>query len=1263
MVARNETDQSKTPGFRIEASLFGGFGVEIEGRPVKPVGSKIARSMFAQLLYLHDRQHMRSRLAGTFWPETNETTARKRLSRTLWQIRTSCEPFQVIDAQHDWIAISNDAKVSVDVLEYEALLSTSGDQAGRDELQNLARAVDLYRGDFMAGHYEPWVTEEQDRLRLIQQASLRRLVTQYQSRGSLEPALIAARRLVHIDPWDEASHRQVMRLCVLLRRPEEALRQFRECRSILSTEMDMEPSPATIDLAEEVHAQLASASVSRPKRQPVLAPVFVAREAERDLMIDALDRSLGGNGSVILLEGPGGIGKSSLVSQISDDARWRNIEVLNYSYDDTTSTGAFQAIREAVGPAITPLRAEQLAESVDDVWLAEAARIVPTVGRARRELTAARMTGDDERWRIREAIAQVLLALARLQPTLLVFEDVHWADSDTLEVVERLASGIGDSALVVCLAFRREEAMARQDTWRSLTQIDRLPSSRRVVLGELQKDDVVRLVTALGGPVDSAGALADRLLDHAGGNPLFVVETVKSLLVDNGHTNIESIPPNMPLASNVTELVRRRLDRLDANALAVVGATSVFGRPAGVDELVALTTLERREVLAGLASAVQTHVLLDEESGCVFSHNLVKRVVYDSIVWNRRAKLHRRTGDLLKGISAPAAEIAHHKREGMEWLDAMRFSQIAGDEARAVGAYLVAAEHYERAMEAAAEIDVDSSEVSRLLQSYEVVADVIGDRDLQQRLLGEMGEAAEETRERVTFHQRNALFLAKTDDYAAALAAVSAGLEAAQGNDLAVWELATTRAQIYEWSGDAVRAAETLAPLVDEIDDDRIRAEALFTLGGALAGTMEYKEAQDVLGKSLEHFVATGEKWAEVRVRVLLATVLSQIGLEQEADRSLLAAVDTARSIGYRRGEALASGNLGVRYKVTSHPGSALKYFAKGIEAFRSVGHERGVAFCRANRASLLLDVLGDVDGAVADAEAAREYFTAVGHLRGVALANSTLASAKFLAGSVEESLDLYRSAIDIATAQGPSWFGLQLHRSIVAVLIESDRLDEAESYLDAVDPWLSEFPRLRPNLLSLRALLAHRRSDVSAHNLALQAFEAIDESTEHAQRVAYRCHLAMDSTALEAVTALELAHRLVTTLIESLPADLRDRARSAHGNAAILQAFAAARPSTETFALPAASAPGGRSLTDDDLVAVEWTVAEPRDDLFTDPAARRRHRLKRLLAEASAQGASPTVKSLAAALDASRATIKRDIAALRSQGESVTTRGTRPGR
>ncbi|NNF64553.1 MAG: AAA family ATPase, partial [Acidimicrobiia bacterium] len=899
MVARDATDEPKAPRFRIEASLFGGFGVEIDGSPIKPVGSKIARSMFAQLLYLNDRHHMRSRLAGTFWPDSDETTARKRLSRTLWQIRTACDPYPIIEAQHDWIAISSDSVVSVDVLDYEDLLSTTGEHAGRDELQNLARAVDLYRGDFMAGHYEPWVTEEQDRLRLLQQASLRRLVTQYQSRGSLEPALIAARRLVHIEPWDEAAHRQVMRLCVLLRRPEEALRQFRECRSILSSEMDMEPSPETVDLAEEVHAQLASASVSRPKRQQMLAPVFVAREAERDLMIDALDRSLGGNGSVILLEGPGGIGKSSLVSQISDDARWRNIEVLDYSYDDTTSTGAFQSIREAVGPAITPLRAEQLAESLDDVWLAEAARIVPTVGRARRELTAAQMTGDDERWRIREAIAQVLLALARLQPTLLVLEDVHWADTDTLEVVERLASAIGDAALVVCLAFRREEAMARDDTWRSLTQIDRLPSSRRVTLGELRRDDVVRLVTALGGPVDSAEALADRLLEHAGGNPLFVVETVKGLLVDNGQTGIESIPRDMPLASNVTELVRRRLDRLDANALAVVSATSVFGRPAGVDELVALTKMERREVLAGLASAVQTHVLLDEESGCVFSHNLVKRVVYDSIVWNRRAKLHRRTGDLLSGVSAPAAEVAHHKREGKQWLDAMRFSQMAGDEARAVGAYLVAAEHYERAMDAASEIDVDSSELSSLLEAYEVVADVIGERDLQDHLLAAMGEVAEEGRARVTFHQRNALFLAKTDEFDAALAAVAKGMEAAEDNDLARWELATIQAQIYEWSGDAVRAAETLTPLVEQIDDDRTKAEALFTLGGALAGTMQYREAQIVLRQSLEHFVSTGEKWAEVRIRILLATVLSQIGLEQQADRTLLAAVETARSIGY----------------------------------------------------------------------------------------------------------------------------------------------------------------------------------------------------------------------------------------------------------------------------------------------------------------------------------------------------------------------------
>jgi len=101
-------------------------------------------------------------------------------------------------------------------------------------------------------------------------------------------------------------------------------------------------------------------------------------------------------------------------------------------------------------------------------------------------------------------------------------------------------------------------------------------------------------------------------------------------------------------------------------------------------------------------------------------------------------------------------------------------------------------------------------------------------------------------------------------------------------------------------------------------------------------------------------------------------------------------------------------------------------------------------------------------------------------------------------------------------------------------------------------------------------------------------------------------------------------------------------------------------QPGRVSVRLPAAGAPTGRPLREDEWVEVVWTVAALEDETIAGKVARRRHRLLRLLREAKEQGAAPTVDDLAAALEVSRATIKRDLAALRRAGHEVRTRGSR---
>ena len=448
----------------LRAYLLGGFRVEADGEVIQLSGSRAARSLLAYLLLTPDRQHLRSKLAGLYWPDQPESVARERLRSVLWKIGRSFEStdVQALEQAREWVSISPEVDVWVDATEFRRLARAASDEAG-DVGDLLRRAVDLYEGEFMPGHYEDWVFEEQESLRSRHASVLARLLTIREADGQFDRALMIAKRMVAMDRLDEAAHRDVMRLCALLRRPEEALQQYREIRRTLKYELGAEPAAATAQLAADIASHVEASLPSPPTSDRAQAPVFVARQSERDLVIGTLERALGAEGAIGLIEGPPGVGKSSLLEQAGEDAKWRNFEILRGSYQDRVAGEAFEGIRGAIEAALTSLRIEQLRSICEPMWLDEASRVIPRLGMSTGQVVG--LTGEDSRWKVQESLVQVLKALASIYPTMLLLEDVHWADLDSMAVIKQLAASMEGVPLVVLLSYRREEAEADPDRW------------------------------------------------------------------------------------------------------------------------------------------------------------------------------------------------------------------------------------------------------------------------------------------------------------------------------------------------------------------------------------------------------------------------------------------------------------------------------------------------------------------------------------------------------------------------------------------------------------------------------------------------------------------------------------------------------------------------------------------------------------------------------------------------------------------------------
>ena len=255
--------------------LLGPLQVTLDGNPVTAFESDKVRALLAYLVVESNRPHRREALAGLLWPEWSERAARANLRRALSNLRKTIgdhhatPPFLHISRQA--IGFNRASNAWCDVTAFTALLEPA--EAPERTTCQLEEAVDLYRGDFLAGFsigdsaaFEEWGLLTREQLQRQALAALHSLATYHEGRGNCERALLYAWRRVELAPWLEEAHRQLMRLQALTGQRSAALAQYEACRRALAGELGVEPSPDTVRLYEQIRAgEVADAGLAGPR--------------------------------------------------------------------------------------------------------------------------------------------------------------------------------------------------------------------------------------------------------------------------------------------------------------------------------------------------------------------------------------------------------------------------------------------------------------------------------------------------------------------------------------------------------------------------------------------------------------------------------------------------------------------------------------------------------------------------------------------------------------------------------------------------------------------------------------------------------------------------------------------------------------------------------------------------------------------------------------------------------------------------------------
>lgn len=650
---------------------------------------------------------------------------------------------------------------------------------------------------------------------------------------------------------------------------------------------------------------------------------LVARDVEMSQVLAATEAVMHGSGRLVLLTGEPGIGKTRLAQEVTLAVRNRGFLVATGRCYEPEQAVAYYPFLEALAIGAEAAPAD-LRAALPRRW-PDVLRLIPdgrpdAGGPSAAERSVA--GGQEEQQRLFWAVTGFVRALAEHRPVALLFDDLHWADSASLALLQHLARHTRAARVLLLGTYRDVEISRQHPLEGALRSLSREQLLERLAIRRLSLEGTAALMAASFGAGEAPQELAALLHQRTDGNPFFTQEVLHALVergdvFEQGGRWERRALEDIAVPESVRSAIGERASRLSQPAQEILREAGVLGQSFTFADLLSMSGRTESELEAALEEAMAAG-LLREATGdtYAFNHALTQQALYAEVPARRRRRLHRLAGEALERLperdrERRVAELSWHFLAADDAERALPYVLRTGDAAEAVFAHDEAERHYATALDLARELD-DRAHTALALERLGAVQCVLA-------------------------HYDNAL------------TSLDAALDAYQqlGDDEGAGRVTALLGQVHSDRGTPAEGIARIQPLLADLESSGVSPRVLAALHDALAQLLHmsgrYAEQLASSERAADLAREAGDARLLAQVQMRRGNALRMLGRMEEARAGLEDVIRLTEASGDTRHLTYALENVSVVYLLRGELDTATKYVARALRLAEQLGDPLGV--------------------------------------------------------------------------------------------------------------------------------------------------------------------------------------------------------------------------------------------------------------------------------------------------------------------------------